>query len=346
MSNVSQKPMITTIIPTYRRPKLLRRAIRSVLNQTYPHFQVCVYDNASGDETASVVAEMAKADSRVKYHCHPENIGAFRNFLYGMEHVETPFFSFLSDDDLILPESYQMALEGFNKYPDAIFSAGATIHITDQGRIFKLSSGDGYYTPPEGLFALLEKPLVWQSILFRKDLVEEVGILDQDTAPSICFDIQLRTAVRYPFVASRKPWAISVSHPTSVSVLGGLHLTWPGWLKVIRNLTEDERIPSGIRIYAEQVLTKRLKRRIFHTAIGSIIRKNFDDSYKTVEVLRNHYHLKNPAFILEATTRACEFALPVYKSIVLMNDFRKFIRRMKARHLQKEFGHYARLLEL
>lgn len=57
MSNVSQKPMITTIIPTYRRPRLLRRAIRSVLNQTYPHFQVCVYDNASGDETATIVAD-------------------------------------------------------------------------------------------------------------------------------------------------------------------------------------------------------------------------------------------------------------------------------------------------
>ncbi|MEK7713004.1 MAG: glycosyltransferase, partial [Nitrospirota bacterium] len=35
-------PLITTIIPTYRRPKLLRRAIKSALNQTYPHLQVCV----------------------------------------------------------------------------------------------------------------------------------------------------------------------------------------------------------------------------------------------------------------------------------------------------------------
>jgi glycosyltransferase involved in cell wall biosynthesis len=58
--NDTTKPLITTIIPTYRRPKLLRRAIKSVLNQTYLHFQVCVYDNASGDETAEVVSELAK----------------------------------------------------------------------------------------------------------------------------------------------------------------------------------------------------------------------------------------------------------------------------------------------
>jgi|GEM_PF-4090006 len=101
--NDTAKPLITTIIPTYRRPKLLRRAISSVLNQTYPHFQVCVYDNASGDETASVVAELSKEDPRVKYHCHAENIGATENFIYGMEHVEIPFFTLLSDDDLIFP---------------------------------------------------------------------------------------------------------------------------------------------------------------------------------------------------------------------------------------------------
>ena len=97
------KPLITTIIPTYRRPKLLKRAIKSVLNQTYPHFQVCVYDNASEDETAEVVAEFAKKDPRVKYHCHPENIGAIKNFKYGLERVGTEYFSILLDDDLLLP---------------------------------------------------------------------------------------------------------------------------------------------------------------------------------------------------------------------------------------------------
>jgi len=86
------EPVITTIIPTYRRPNLLRRAIISVLNQTYPNFQLCIYDNASGDETPEVVAEFAKHDSRIKYYCHPENIGALNNFNYGMERVNTPFF--------------------------------------------------------------------------------------------------------------------------------------------------------------------------------------------------------------------------------------------------------------
>src|SRR4051794_28458036 len=88
----TEAPLITAIIPTYRRPLLLRRAIRSVLDQTYPNLLVCVYDNASGDETASVVRALAREDPRVRYHCHPENIGMSANFAYAMERVETPYF--------------------------------------------------------------------------------------------------------------------------------------------------------------------------------------------------------------------------------------------------------------
>jgi len=40
-----------------------------------------------------------------------------------MEHVDTPYFSFLSDDDILLPDFYQDALDGFTKHPEAIFSA-------------------------------------------------------------------------------------------------------------------------------------------------------------------------------------------------------------------------------
>ena len=75
-----EDPQITTVIPTYRRPKLLRRAIESVLAQTYPHLTVTVFDNASGDETEEVVGELARRNPRVRYHCHPETIGASANF--------------------------------------------------------------------------------------------------------------------------------------------------------------------------------------------------------------------------------------------------------------------------
>lgn len=49
---------ITTVLPTYCRPALLRRAILSALGQKFSDIQVLVLDNASGDETEAVVREL------------------------------------------------------------------------------------------------------------------------------------------------------------------------------------------------------------------------------------------------------------------------------------------------
>ena len=153
-------PQITTIIPTYQRPKMLRRAILSVLNQTYPYLQACVYDNASGDGTAEVVAELAKSDPRVRYHCHSENIGGLANFEYGISQVQTSFFSLLSDDDFLLPNFYMDAMAKLENYPEAVFCAGSTIMANENADILALSltdCQDGIIYPPEGLLYMWEK---------------------------------------------------------------------------------------------------------------------------------------------------------------------------------------------
>src|ERR1700677_5313448 len=80
----SNAPTITTVIPTYRRPMLLKRAVRSVLAQTYPDLLVCIYDNASGDDTADVVSGLAQEDERARYCRNSENIGWLKNFAKGM----------------------------------------------------------------------------------------------------------------------------------------------------------------------------------------------------------------------------------------------------------------------
>jgi glycosyltransferase involved in cell wall biosynthesis len=81
----------------------LRRAIESALAQEGVSSQICVYDNASGDETCEIVSAIARENPQVRYHCHPQNIGGLANFQYALSRIETPFFSLLSDDDVLLP---------------------------------------------------------------------------------------------------------------------------------------------------------------------------------------------------------------------------------------------------
>ena len=299
MSYQSEETLITTIIPTYRRPKLLQRAIQSVLNQTYPHFQVCVYDNASGDETGRVVAELARVDSRIKYHCHSENIGSIKNFNYGMKHVETPFFSFLSDDDILFPDFYDTALASLEKYPEVSFSTTKTITVNSWGKVVNipaLNLENGFYHPPDGLLAMLKKGHpTWTGILFRSNVVDKVGLLDEEIF--LCdLDYLLRTAARCSFVVSKTPGAIYVSNPSHNAEQ--FSFAYPSCLKIINKFKKDEYLSPDMRAHITRVINKRLKIILLKMGLWYIILKDFENAYKINEVFSSKYNLKSLSFFL------------------------------------------------
>ncbi len=342
--NDTAKPLITTIIPTYRRPKLLRRAIRSVLNQTYPHFQVCVYDNASGDETASVVAEMAKVDPRVRYYCHSENIGAFDNFQYGLERVETPFFSFLSDDDIVLSEFYETALAGFERHPDAMFSATDVIHVGMQGHILNTALETwtpGFYPPPDGLMAVLEHGhSEWTGILFRKAVTEDVGLLDRETGKFSDLDFTLRMAARCSFVVSKRPGAVFNLTMSQVRAPYLFDTMWPGVLKMIRNLTDDKSLPLDVRTYVERVLLERFEKGLFESGVSYLSRGYPVDAKKVAALLRDQFDGWARYIALSAminTYQHVSFARLAFDALVAC---RRYLRAKRVQSNQGQYSEY------
>ena len=71
---MSQRPYFTIAIPTYNRAAFLREAINSALNQTNLDFELIISDNASTDDTQTVVASIK--DERLHYVRQPANLGS------------------------------------------------------------------------------------------------------------------------------------------------------------------------------------------------------------------------------------------------------------------------------
>lgn len=342
-------PTVTTIIPTYRRPALLRRAIGSVLAQTWPHLRVCVYDNASGDQTAAVVAEFSDRDDRVQYHCHPENIGAFANFSYGLDAVATPYFSFLSDDDVLLPDFYQTAVTQLEPHPEAAFWGGTTLVMTEEGTVKDVTDWPAaYYTPPDGLLAMIENNhMIWTSVLFRTAKVATIGGLDPDVGAPIDTDYMLRLAARLPFLTSPDPAAIWMSHPESNSVLGDPGFIWPGWLKTVRNITDDESIAAEVRAGVGHSLIEQLKRQLFQIGYNSIRQKKFDDARHVAGILRNTYHQTAKANLLAGMAWTFRHVPPAHHMVAVVDRIRRATNRAaraRSKDLQQRFGDYARFI--
>jgi len=126
---------------------------------------------------STVVAGFADRDPRFVYRCHAENIGTFANFSHGLAAVDTPYFSFLSDDDILLPTFYASAVQALEQQPDAAFWGGRGIVMRDDGSIKDATEWPaGYYAPPDGLLAMIDNHhMLWTAVLFRTAPVRTVG---------------------------------------------------------------------------------------------------------------------------------------------------------------------------
>ena len=105
------RPVVTVIIPTFNRAAIVGRAIRSVLAQTCPDWELIVVDDCSTDATEQAVRDFS--DNRIKYLRHDRNrrLSAARNTALRCGRGE--YVAFLDDDDEWLPEKLEKELEVF-----------------------------------------------------------------------------------------------------------------------------------------------------------------------------------------------------------------------------------------
>lgn len=94
-------PLISVIIPTYNRAKLLKRSIVSVLNQTYKNIEVIVVDDGSTDDTKEMIRKLN--DKRIIY-VFQNNSGACAARNNGIEHSNGEYISFQDSDDYWYPD--------------------------------------------------------------------------------------------------------------------------------------------------------------------------------------------------------------------------------------------------
>jgi len=345
-------PLITTIIPTYRRPELLIRAIKSALNQTFQDLQVCVYDNASGDETAQVVKELAEKDRRLKYYCHPENIGAHRNFQYGLSKVETPYFSFLSDDDILLPDFYEQALKELSKFPDAAFFAGATLGMSKKGQPIGITltswEKEGYFLPPEAVFKMEGNHLIWTSHLFRTKFAQQIGGLDSKVG-TLDTDFILKLAVQFPIIISKNICALFLDNSSPMP----LDLKILSWDQMKENITNLKQIPQNTREKVGEMILRDLKKDLFSRAHQALWTGNFNESLKACNVIkmrfpetRYYWPVTSSSSLLTKFVKYCAFSRLFYRFIIYtIKSFRFAFSRSKRVNFQKKYMYYSKFIK-
>lgn len=99
--------LISIIMATYNAEKTIEQAINSVLNQTYPDFELLVVNDCSNDRTVELVEDIEAKDSRVRLISNAKNSGVSYTRKHGLEEAKGSWIAILDSDDAWAPEKLE-----------------------------------------------------------------------------------------------------------------------------------------------------------------------------------------------------------------------------------------------
>lgn len=164
-------------MPTYNRMGMLRRAIESVLSQSYRELELLVLNDASTDGTKEFLETFRQKDPRVVPIHNPQNNypDISRNLNEGLALARGKYIARLDDDDYWCdPDKLRKQVEFMEAHPDHAVVGGGTIVVDaadrEKFRYLKLEADAAIRDK-----ALFANPFTHSTVLFRKELARQVG---------------------------------------------------------------------------------------------------------------------------------------------------------------------------
>lgn len=190
--------LISIIIPTYNRAHIIGETLDSILAQTYTHWECIVVDDGSTDGTEDLMAEYMERDTRFRYYHRPANKPkgpcSCRN--YGFEQSRGAYVNFFDSDDLLKPEAFEKALNGFKQDTDAVIINSALIDFNtntlhSRNRIYSENLLTDYFI---GEITFLVCGPLWR----RNFLMQQNYLFDENIGNVDDWDFNLRMLYANP----------------------------------------------------------------------------------------------------------------------------------------------------
>ncbi len=199
---MNNNPLVSIIVRTKDRPKLLKKALQSIANQTYRPLEVVLVNDGGCDlETDELISILR--DVSLNYIRLEENTGRSHAGNVGLKNIRGDYVGFLDDDDELYPEHLSILTDAIMKYnfkvvySDAnIVYHGNSIKGGDGERIYKkvFSSKDFSYSD-----LLLDNYIPLMCLMFSKEVFSYSSGFDESFDIYEDWDLLIRIAEKFPF---------------------------------------------------------------------------------------------------------------------------------------------------
>ncbi|RUR29996.1 glycosyltransferase family 2 protein [Vreelandella nanhaiensis] len=191
LDELTFKPLVSVLVPVYNPPlEHLKSCLDSVLGQAYPHWQLCIADDASTDpDVSALLADYVEQDRRVHVVTRAQNghICAASNSALGL--AEGEYIALLDHDDCLAQEALLEMVAALNQQPQARLLYSDEDKLDEGGQRF-----DPHFKPDWNPDLLLAQNYISHLGMYETALVKEVGGFREGFEGSQDHDLVLRVS--------------------------------------------------------------------------------------------------------------------------------------------------------
>ena len=245
-------PKVSVVVPTYNNARYLPEAIQSVLEQTYPDFELVIVDDGSTDNTPEVVRLFQ--DSRIKYLAQ-ENRGVAAARNTGIQAAAGEIVALLDGDDKFHPEKLKAHLDLLEKHPEVAATYNSRFELNHSASTIR-----ELVRPPlvVGLADLvLGFPFAPSDLVLRKEAALGAGLWNENF---VFFgedlDMNCRLALAgYRFARVDRSLSYRRHHSGRVikDLTGGLQVTF----HILDRVFADPRCPANVRLLRDRTFMNK-----------------------------------------------------------------------------------------
>ena len=144
-------PDISIIVPVYNVEMYVEKCVCSILEQTYPDFELILVDDGSTDRSGELCEELARRDARIRV-IHKTNAGLSSARNTGIEAARGAYLGFVDSDDSIAPDMYETLYKNLVR-EQADVSICGIYHCYEGKAPKKAKPGYGFYDAQEAIYA-------------------------------------------------------------------------------------------------------------------------------------------------------------------------------------------------
>jgi len=129
-------PILSIIIPAYNAGEYLEETIRAVLAEDFQDWELIVINNASTDNTASILVKIREElkDTRIRILTNAATLPACENWNLAIRQAKGEFMKVICADDRPAEGSLQRQVEGLRQNPNVVLATGARVIINAKGK--------------------------------------------------------------------------------------------------------------------------------------------------------------------------------------------------------------------